>query len=70
MKQHTSIYGAPDIVMFDKGSKMSAAVKDSVDWKVVMGGITMKGYSGKLYWPNVSGEREELREPFRWPNTP
>ena len=49
--------------------QMSAAPKDSIDWKAVMGGITTKGSSGRLFQLVVSGGPGEPRELFRWPNT-
>ena len=33
----------PDIIMSNQGSKITDAARESIDWKVVMGGITSKG---------------------------
>ena len=62
LQQHTSIYGAPDTIMSNKGSQMSFAAKDSIDWQAVMGGVTSKGVQWEIVpaqcqWRNRGAER-------------
>ena len=68
LQQHTSIYDAPDIMVSDRGSQMSAVAKESIDLKAVMGVITSKGSNEKLCKMCISGGTGEPRGLFRWPS--